>query len=76
MENKELDLNSILKNSKAEIQTFFNNKDQIADAYEFERQIVDLSRKMTLELLQQAVGKVPRSKNQKKKFGLVMEILR
>lgn len=68
MESASIDLNSILKNSKSEIELLFSNLDQITDAYEYERRFVEIGRKITYELIAASLGKVPKSKNSKKKF--------
>ena len=58
---------SILESIKQEVEEFVKTESEITDALEYEEKVLALSRKFAKELINQSQGKLPKSRNSKKK---------
>ena len=67
MENQIL-IDSILETVKAEITDFVEQESSITCPIEYEKRLIEIGRKTTLNLLLGTQGKLPGSRNAKKKF--------
>ncbi len=51
---------------QAELEAWHQNQTDQQDGYEYERSFVELWRKLGQEVLQESMGRLPKSRNQKK----------
>ena len=58
---------SILESIKKEVEEFVKTESGITDALEYEEKVLALSQKFARELINQSQGKLPKSRNSKKK---------
>ncbi len=58
----------ILSQVKTEVQYWLSIESKITDAYEYETKYEEVARKITHKILQETMGTLPGSRNQKKKF--------
>lgn len=56
----------IIERLKREIELWEESQKGQKDGYEYEKSFAELWRKLGLELLQNSLGKVPKSRNEKK----------
>ena len=64
---KEIEItNSILKTVSEELSTWLKEKDSITSGYEYEDRVIKMGQRITQEILLRTMGKVPKSRNQKK----------
>ena len=62
-----LDKEKIAKRLKAAVEAWEKNPERMQSGYEYEKTFVEMWRGLGKEIFQQSVGKVPASKNTKKK---------
>ena len=67
MKKEEIKQN-ILRLMSQEVDQWLEIQDKIEDGYEYEEKFLEASRKMSALLLTRSMGKIPGSRNQKKKF--------
>lgn len=60
-------VNSILESLRQEVEEFVKTESAITDSKEYEEKVLSLSRKFARELINQSQGKLPKSRNSKKK---------
>jgi len=72
MENNQQLVDSILEAVRAEITDFVDQESSITCPIEYEKRLIEISRNITKNLLQGTQGKVPKSRNSKKKFKLLL----
>lgn len=64
---KEIEItNSILKTVSEELSIWLKEKDSITSGYEYEDRVLKLGQRITQEIFIMTMGKVPKSRNQKK----------
>lgn len=66
METKQL-VDSILRTIEQELTDFIESQEQIDCPIEYEKRVVGLARSYGQNILRQSMGKVPKSRNSKKK---------
>jgi hypothetical protein len=52
---------------KAELEAWHQSQSNQQDSYEYERSLVEVLRKLGQRILQESVGEVPESRNEKKR---------
>ncbi len=67
METKHI-VDSILEAVREEVTQFVKTQDQISSSIEYEEGLLDIGRQFTLGLLEESSGKLPKSRNSKKKY--------
>ena len=67
MKDKQL-VESILDAIREEVEEFVKKESEITDPIEYEEKVLALSRKFAKELIGQSQGKLPKSRNSKKKY--------
>ncbi len=67
MENKQHLVNSILETVREELEDFMEVESQITSPVEYEKRVIKLSRTFARGILQGTQGKLPKSRNSKKK---------
>lgn len=66
MENsKKVDM--ILESIREEVSQFVSRESEISSSVDYEEQVLELSKKFARELITNSMGKMPRSRNSKKK---------
>jgi hypothetical protein len=58
----------ILDLMSSEINNWVANKDSITNGYDYETQLLEVARKVNLILIEQSIGTLPKSRNNKKNF--------
>ena len=58
----------ILSQVKTEVQYWLSIESEITDAYDYETKYEEIARKITQKILQETMGHIPKSRNQKKKL--------
>ena len=66
MKDKQI-VESILDAIREEVAEFVSKESEITDSVEYEEKVLALSRKFAKELIGQSQGKMPKSRNSKKK---------
>ena len=66
MKDKQI-VESILDTLREEVEEFVKKESEITDPIEYEEKVLALSRKFAKELIGQSQGKLPKSRNSKKK---------
>jgi len=66
MENQQI-VDSILETVKAELQSFVEQESKITSSIEYEERILSMARTFSLGVIQGVQGKLPKSRNLKKK---------
>ena len=66
MENQQL-VNSILETVKSEITSFVEEESSIQCPIEYEKRVIEIARKFSQGLILGTQGKLPKSRNSKKK---------
>jgi len=67
MESKKELVDSILEAVRQEVTDFVEIQDQIDSSVEYEEKLIQLARKFAQELVKGSSGKLPKSRNSKKK---------
>ena len=67
MKSKEI-ANAILESMREEVTHFVEQESTISSALEYEEWVAELARKFATGLISQSQGKMPRSRNSKKKY--------
>jgi len=67
MKDKQI-ASSILDALREEVEEFVKKESEITDSIEYEEKVLALSRKFAKELISQSHGKLPKSRNSKKKY--------
>ena len=67
MEKRQI-VDSILEAVREEVTEFVETQDQITSSVEYEERLLDIGRQFTLGLLSISSGKIPKSRNSKKKY--------
>ncbi len=67
MEKEKL-IQSILRNTEKELRLFFREESDIECPVEYEKRLIEMSRNHGLNILSFSRGKVPRSRNSKKRY--------
>jgi len=67
MKDKQI-VDSILNGIREELEDFVRKESEITDPLEYEEKVLALSRKFAKELIGQSQGKLPKSRNSKKKY--------
>ena len=67
MKDKQI-VESILDAIREEVAEFVSKESEITDSVEYEEKVLALSRKFAKELIGQSQGKMPKSRNSKKKY--------
>ncbi len=60
-------VDSILESVRGELEDFINKESKITSSLEYEDRLLELGRRFMLTTLEKSVGKMPRSRNSKKK---------
>jgi len=60
-------VDSILESVRGELETFVNNESAITSSLEYEERLLELGRRFMFTTLEKSVGKMPKSRNSKKK---------
>ena len=63
----------ILDAMRKEVEEFIHKESEITDPVEYEEKVLALSRKFAKELIGKSQGKLPKSRNSKKKYWPVLE---
>jgi hypothetical protein len=58
--------NSILKTVSEELTIWFNEEGSIRSGSEYEQRILEMGQRITKAILIESIGKIPKSRNQKK----------
>jgi len=66
MENKEL-VNAIFESVRSELTDFVSEQSSITSSLEYEERVLALSRQFAQQVISQSMGKMPKSRNSKKK---------
>jgi hypothetical protein len=61
-------IDRIIDSLRLEVSQFVEEESQITDAIEYEERVVELSKKFARNLTLHTQGKMPKSRNSKKKF--------
>ena len=67
VDTKDQILESILRNVRTEVSTFLDQESGIKCPIEYELRLIEMSRNFARTLLVQSQGKIPKSRNSKKK---------
>lgn len=67
MKDKQI-VESILGAIREEIEEFVKEESKITDPVEYEEKVLALSKRFAKELINQSQGKIPKSRNSKKKY--------
>ena len=67
METKKI-VDSILEAVREDVTQFVESQDEYTSAIEYEERLLQIGRMFTLGLLTKSAGKVPKSRNSKKKY--------
>jgi hypothetical protein len=67
MDTKDKILESILRNVRTEVSDFLDQESSIKCPIEYETKLIELSRNFGKSLLENSQGKIPKSRNSKKK---------
>ena len=67
MESKKQIADSILEAVRQEVTEFLEVEDQITSSLEYEDKVLTIARKFARELVVKSAGKIPKSRNAKKK---------
>lgn len=62
----------ILKTVSDELDEWLEKKDRIKDGYEYETEFAEMAFRLNQIMLQKSIGHLPKSRNSKKKFKLVL----
>lgn len=71
MTNQEIK-SEILKTVSEELDAWLEKKDGITDGYEYETEFGEMAFRLNQIMLQKSIGQLPKSRNGKKKFKLVL----
>lgn len=63
---KQKRIESILSVMRTKLEAYIDQESTITDPIEYEDQLLAIGQQFSLEVLQSSMGKVPRSRNQKK----------
>lgn len=67
MEREKL-IQSILSNVEQELRLFFDQESEITCPVEYEKRLIKMGRTHSLDVLSNSRGKLPKSRNSKKKY--------
>jgi hypothetical protein len=67
MDTKEEVLDSILRSIRTELKEFLELESKITCPIEYESRVIEMSRNFGRSVIEQSQGKLPKSRNQKKK---------
>jgi len=65
MENQEK-IDAILRKIRVQLESFMSDEPSISDPIEYENRLLGLGENLSLEVLLESRGKMPKSRNQKK----------
>ena len=65
MENQEK-IDAILRKVRTQLESFMSEESTITDPIEYENKLLNLGKTLSLEVLLESRGKMPKSRNQKK----------
>lgn len=60
-------IDAILSKMRTKLETHIKEESEITDPIEYEDHLIEIGRKMSLEVLKSGLGKMPKSRNGKKK---------